>query len=179
MKGVVFTMFGELVEEQFGFDVWDELIEVTEPPSKGIYIATDVYPDEELLAYVAALSARAGVPSNQLVYAFGEYMLGRFKDSHPEFFSGHDLSSFLQSVHQVIHVEVKKLHADAVLPTFTYEDNGPQELVMIYQSPRKLCALAEGLISASATHFGQQLSCQHETCMHDGASHCRLKLSFG
>ena len=178
MKGMVFTMLGEMVEERFGIDTWDDLIEITEPASAGAYVATDVYPDEELLAYVAAMSDRFNVPARDLVYAFGEYLLERFVGVHPEFFEGQTAKSFLMSVHDVIHVEVRKLHPDVVLPEFDYEDDVDDALVMLYRSPRKLCALAEGLIAGAGKHFGESIECAHSACMHNGSDHCRLELSF-
>lgn len=178
MKGMVFTLLGELVEERFGIEMWDELIDLTQPESDGAYVSTDTYPDQELLAYVAAMSEKLDVPANDLVFAFGEYMLGKFESIHPEFFEGHDLKSFLKSVHDVIHVEVKKLHPDAVLPTFDYEDPSPDALTMLYRSPRQLCALAEGLIAGAAKHFDTPLNSTHDVCMHRGADHCRIELVF-
>ena len=118
------------------------------------------------------------VPEQDLIFAFGQYLLGRFADIHPEFFENHDIKSFLKTVHDVIHVEVKKLHPDAVLPNFDYEDPGPDQLTMLYRSPRGLCALAEGLVSGAAQHFGASVSSTHDICMHQGEDHCRLDLSF-
>lgn len=176
MKGMVFTLLSEMVEERFGYEMWDDLIETTEPASEGIYVSSELYPDEELLAYVSAMSKALNVPANDLVFAFGEYMLGRFAQIHPEFFENHTVKSFLKTVHDVIHVEVKKLHPDALLPQFDYEDAAPDQLVMLYRSPRGLCALAEGLISGSARFFDEKVSSTHDICMHDGSDHCRLEL---
>ena len=178
MKGMVFTMLGEMVEERFGIDFWDDLIDLTAPKSDGVYVATDTYPDEELLNYVTAMSEQLGVPANELVYAFGEFLLSRFADIHPEFFDGHSAKSFLKTIHDVVHVEVRKLHPDAVLPNFDYEDSAPDQLVMRYRSPRQLCALAEGLIAGTATHYGESVVTKHEVCMHRGADHCVIALQF-
>lgn len=179
MKGIVFNLLNDLVEEQFGMDVWDDLIEATSPSSKGIYTSVEVYPDEELLAYVAAISRHTGAPAEDVVRMFGAYMMGRFAQIHPDFFSGHTAKTFLKSVHDVIHVEVRKLHPDVVLPEFTYEDKSHNELTMHYHSPRKLCHLAEGLIGGAAKIFAVEVGIRHPVCMHDGADHCVLELSFG
>lgn len=179
MKGMVFTMLNDLVEDKFGIEVWDELIDTTQPPSGGVYTSVDTYPDAELLAYVQALSDKTGVAAPDLVRAFGHYVLGKFAEMHPEFFEGHDLKSFLKSVHDVIHVEVKKLHPDAILPEFTYDDPAPDRLVMNYHSPRKLCALAEGLITGASEKFGETVRLDHSTCVHTGADRCVLSLNFG
>lgn len=179
MKGIVFNMLSDLVEDRFGMDVWDDLIEATAPASRGIYTSVELYPDEELLAYVGAISKHTGAAPADVVRMFGDYMLGRFADIHPEFFEGHTIKSFLKSVHDVIHVEVEKLHPDVVLPSFTYEDPADDALIMNYHSPRELCHLAEGLIKGCGRHFDVPVALQHEVCMHDGADHCVLSLRFG
>ena len=179
MKGIVFNLLNDLVEEQFGMDVWDELIETTAPASQGVYTSVEVYPDGELLAYVGAIAQHTGKDIDDVVRLFGKYMLSRFASIHPEFFSGHTIKSFLKSVHDVIHVEVRKLHPDVVLPEFTYEEPAEDRLIMHYRSPRSLCHLAEGLIDGTSEHFGVDLTLNHPVCMHDGADRCVLELEFG
>ncbi len=179
MKGMVFNIFGDLVTDNFGWETWDQLIERTQPDSEAIYTSSDVYPDEELVAYVTELSKITGASGPELIRAFGKYMMHRFQSIHPEFMEGHSAKSFLASVHDVIHVEVKKLHPDSLLPTFEYEDPSSDELTMIYTSERKLCPLAEGLIDGVAEVFEQPIAVDHTQCMHDGAENCRLELRFG
>ncbi len=178
MKGIVFTILCEMVEEQFGYDVWDQLIETTAPASEGVYVSTGAYPDSELLNYIAAMSESTGLDAQVLVRGFGNYMLGKFAAMHPEFFANHDARSFLKSVHDVIHVEVRKLHPDAVLPDFTYQDAPAGGLTMIYRSPRKLCALAVGLIEGTAAHYDTTIEIAHPVCLHTGGTYCRLELDF-
>lgn len=178
MKGIVFNMLGDMVEEQFGMDVWDDLIDATAPESKGIYTSVEVYPDAELLNYVGEIAKHTGAEIPDVIRAFGRYMLGRFAEVHPDFFEGHDVKSFLKSVDDVIHVEVRKLHPDVVLPQFICEDGKAGGLVMHYHSPRSLCYLAEGLIEGAAAHFGVGVETGHAVCMHHGADHCVLDLSF-
>ena len=179
MKGIVFNIFSDLVTDNFGLETWDQLIERTNPESEAIYTSAQVYPDEELVAYVTELSKITGTSAPELIRAFGKYMMHKFKSIHPEFLEGQDAKSFLASVHDVIHVEVKKLHPDSLLPAFEYEDTSADVLTMIYSSERKLCALAEGLIDGVSEVFGQQIEINHPQCMHDGADSCRLELRFG
>ena len=179
MKGIVFNMLNDLVEEHFGMDTWDDLIESTAPASGGIYTSVEIYSDEEILAYVHAIAALTGKTPADVLRLFGDYMLGRFASIHPEFFAEHTIKSFLKSVHDVIHVEVEKLHPDVILPNFTYADPADDALVMNYHSPRQLCHLAEGLIEGCSRHFGVEVALKHEVCMHDGAEHCVLDLQFG
>lgn len=155
MKGVIFTTFNEMIENQFGLGMWDDLIDRVDPASGGAYTAVDTYDDAELVALVKELSAQTQTPLPDLLFAFGQYAFKPLADSYPAAIRPDmDAKEFLQSVHDVIHVEVKKLYPDAVLPTFTYEDPAPDRLVMIYDSVRKMCPLAQGLIQGAAHHFG-------------------------
>ena len=178
MKGMVFNMLNDMVEERFGMDAWDQLLDETQPESGGIYTSVEVYPDTEIVAYVVAISGMIDKPIPEVLHAFGHYMMGRFAGIHPEFFEGHTAKSFLKSVHDVIHVEVRKLHPDVILPEFTYEEPADDKLVMHYHSPRQMCHLAEGLIDAAGDHFGVEIKREHPVCMHNGADHCRIELSF-
>lgn len=178
MKGIVFNIFADLVTDKFGMDVWDQLIEETSPASGAIYTSAEVYPDGELVAYVTALSALTGAAPEDLIRTFGTYTMHKFYSLHPEFMADHSAKSFLESVHDVVHVEVKKLHPDTLLPDFEYESAGDTQLTMLYSSPRKLCHLAEGLIVGTAEIFKEEISLVHGECMHQGADRCRLELNF-
>ncbi len=180
MKGVVFDILNEMVEEKFGFEAWEKILELA--GLDGIYVTTETYSDEELFKLVAAAETVCGIPAKDLVKDFGRFMLPSFVKSHPVFFTGQPtLRDFLLTVDRVIHVEVRKLYPDAGLPTFDYEKGAAEDLsklTMIYKSPRKLCALSEGLIDGAATYFEEDYSLEHSVCMHNGDDHCELKMRF-
>lgn len=48
MKGIVFVKFNAFVEELWGDEFWDELLDEADLPSEGIYTAVSNYPDEEI-----------------------------------------------------------------------------------------------------------------------------------
>jgi hypothetical protein len=178
MKGIVYTLFNDLVEERFGLDVWDQLLARCAPDSGGVYTAAASYHDRELFDMVAALSEISGAPANDLVRTFGEYSMLAFGRQFPTLFEDHDAKSLLHSVHDVIHVEVKKLFPGATPPMFEYEDPATDRLVMLYRSPRKLCAFAEGLINGTAAHYDIDIRHQQSQCMLHGDDHCRFELHF-
>lgn len=177
MKGVVFDILRDMVESQHGLDGWQNMLDRT--GSDGIYVSTKTYADTELMALITAVSEITNTPKNTLIFNFGEYMVPCFYKRFPNFFN--DVDSFIQflvSVDHIIHVEVLKLYPDAGLPIFDYRDEDENSLTMIYKSPRKLCVLAEGLISGSAKHFDQQYEMEHDACMHTGSDHCLLKIKL-
>ena len=152
MKGVIFNVFNQMIEEKFGLETWQELIDKTNPSSGGIYTSIDTYSTNELFSMVVALSQLKNIPVEALVLAFGEYAFVQLAKLYPQFFKGKDIKQFLLSIHGHIHVEVEKLYPGAELPSFTYEEPSANQLVMIYSSPRKLCKLAEGLIEGADGH---------------------------
>ena len=178
MKGIVFTVFNQLVEEKFGLSTWDNVIEKSKTSTQGSYTAAATYDDSEIFALVGALSQETKIPANDLVAAFGEYLFHKLAAKYPHFLKGVDFKKFLLSIEHVIHIEVKKIYPDAGLPTFAYETPSSDELIMTYRSPRKLCQLAEGLIKGASSHFSAQYTLKHETCMHKGADECRLHIYF-
>ncbi|MEM7257918.1 MAG: heme NO-binding domain-containing protein [Pseudomonadota bacterium] len=64
------------------------------------------------------------------------------------------------------------------MPSFESVDDGDDGLIMIYTSPRKMCMLAEGLISGAAKHFDTTYTLDHSKCMHNGDDCCEFHLKF-
>ena len=98
---------------------------------------------------------------------------------YPAFFLGHtDTRSFLLTLNDIIHPEVRKLYPGADVPEFAYDTTSTDVLTIFYSSARKLCALAEGLIHGAAAHYGEDATIAQAECMHQGASRCVLRVSF-
>lgn len=158
MKGVVFTEFVEMVEETFSPELLDEVFDCVELASGGAYTSVGTYDHNELLQLVGELSRQTNVAVPELVNSFGHYLLKRFVEGFPQFFDGvNNAFEFLESVDNHIHVEVRKLYADAELPRFKVRRVKDDELEMVYISERPFADLAQGLIEATAVHFGNEI----------------------
>ncbi len=163
MKGVVFTEFLELVESRWGYEQVDRIVDAAELDHDGAYVATGTYHHGELVRMVVALSADVDVPVPALVRAFGEHLFFRFVEAHGSFFEGvPDSRSFLERVHDVIHVEVRKLYPDADLPSLECERRAGGVLDVHYRSGRHFADLAEGLIAGCIRHFDDELDVERE-----------------
>jgi len=178
MKGIVFNVLESMVIEKAGMEGWDQLLSTVEPDSLGIYTAGKSYSDEELMALVAAASEQFSIPVPDLVQAFGDYLFDQLARKYPVFLEQEpDFFGFLGSVHDVIHVEVRKLYDEPSLPEFSIQQLAGNTMVMEYRSPRKLCMLAEGLIAGAARHYGVKYQLEHSVCMHKGADHCQFLIT--
>ncbi|PWJ42556.1 heme NO-binding domain-containing protein [Sediminitomix flava] len=163
MKGIVFTEFIEMVEEKFGFDIADRVIQTSALPSNGVYTAVGTYSHAEMVSLLMNLSKEVGMEVDQLLRIFGRHLFEVFTKVYPHFFTGEtNLFSFLTQIEIYIHREVQKLYPDAELPTFTsnYLDDGTFELV--YFSDRRMSALAEGLITGASEFFNTEIDLKTE-----------------
>jgi hypothetical protein len=157
MKGIVFREFLEMVENQFGPEVGDRIIEESQLPSGGAYTTVGSYDHQEMIQLVRQLSAATGLAVADLVRAFGQHLFGRFVAGYPQLFVGIGSAfDFLERVEGIVHVEVRKLYPDAELPTFECSRAGTV-LTMIYHSQRPFADLAEGLIKGCVAHYGENI----------------------
>jgi hypothetical protein len=179
MQGVVFTALADMVIEQLGLPMWEQLLEEAALPSQGAYTAGARYDDEELLRLVTLLSQHTGIAAADLVRSFGTFLFGQLYASlPPDLKSCSNLREFLLKIDSTIHKEVKRVYPDSYLPSFKYDDSKPNELTMYYQSRRKMCFAAEGLIEGAARQFSTAIALQHPVCMHHGAESCTLVVQF-
>jgi len=170
MKGMVFTVFIDMVEDKFGDDVADQMITQAELPNNGAYTAVGTYDYKELVTMVVWLSGNQKIPAPELIKVFGDHLFGVLAQSYPQFFTETKTAfDLLARVHDYIHVEVLKLYPDAGLPEFSYEKKNEHTVRMVYRSPRCLGDLAEGLISGCAKHFKESLQIKREVLREDGS----------
>tara|TARA_Y100000385_G_C12909829_1_gene557904 strand:- start:138 stop:674 length:537 start_codon:yes stop_codon:yes gene_type:complete len=153
MKGIVFTEFLELVENGFGLEVVQQIIDECELETEGVYTSVGTYSHKDMFKMVAKLSEIKGIPVPALLTVFGEYFFVTLKDSYPVFMDKANLFEFLNSIDQYIHPEVLKLYPDAELPKFEAKIKSDQEMILNYISSRRLSDLAIGLIKGAAKHF--------------------------
>ncbi|MCY9870574.1 heme NO-binding domain-containing protein [Vibrio barjaei] len=178
MKGIIFTEFMELVEEKFGLEVLDEVLEMS--GDEGIYTAVGSYDHRDLVKLIVNLSKKTDIAPDTLQQVFGQTVFKALLASIPESASiGQSASTFqfIRHVEDYIHVEVKKLYADAEPPKFHFISETETEMVMDYQSARCMSNVCLGLIEGCATYFGETLEVKMSPQTEDG-SVVRFSLSL-
>lgn len=158
MKGIVFTEFLEMVENKFGYSTVDNIIEKSKLPSDGAYTSVGTYDFSEMGALVMNLHQETKIPVSDLLQVFGEYFFTYLAKNYTHFLDrANGLFDFLDSIHNYIHVEVKKLYPDAELPAFDTVSRTGSEMVMNYSSERKLGDFAKGLLLQSGEFFKEEI----------------------
>lgn len=159
-----------MVEERYGYELVDSMLTTADLPSGGHYTSVGTYAPGEMVNLVTELSQQTNVPVPDVLRTFGRYLFQTFLKSYQHFITAApDAFTFLGSVHDYIHVEVKKLYPDAELPHFTVEYPDAHTLRMIYQSNRKMADLAYGLIEGALDHYGERATIQQQALSADGS----------
>jgi hypothetical protein len=177
MKGIVFNLFEEVVRRTYGEDTWDDLLDAAN--LGGSYTSLGSYDDRDLFRLADAASQRLKMPTYDVVRWLGREAIPLLAQKYPALFDAHtDTRSFVLALNDIIHPEVRKLYPGANVPAFTYDTSSPDVLGMTYQSPRRLCAFAEGLVEGAAAHYGESVVFTQPRCMHRGDASCSFRISF-
>lgn len=177
MKGIIFNLVEEVVTNEHGADTWDALLD--ESGVEGAYTSLGSYPDDDLHKLVMAASSALGAPPADIVRSLGQSALPLLAVRYPAFFEGHDCRSFLLTLNDIIHPEVRKLYPGADVPDFSFGETSADVLEIGYVSARKLCALAEGFVLGAAAHFGESVIIDQTECMNRGDDRCVIVVRFG
>lgn len=173
MKGIIFTLLLDMVDDAFGAQTTENIITASNLPSGGAYTSVGTYAHSEIVSLVTNLSKETNVAVPDLIRTFGNHLLGEFYKLHPDFFGEiDDVLSFLELVDGYIHSEVLKLYPDAKLPKISTKRMSDGGLELIYQSDRMMGDLAEGLIAGAIEHFGGCNTFTREDKQAEGVGQC-------
>lgn len=169
MKGIVFTEFLDLVEDKFGLEVVDEIINKSNLESGGAYTAVGTYKFSEMLQLLQHLSKNTGLSIDDLLLVYAEHFFSVLEDSYPGLLATYsDPIEMLSSIENHIHIEVRKIYPDAELPTFEVIEKTKNSLIMIYKSSRAMHHFGLGLMNKTFEHFNATATIELEKIKEDG-----------
>ncbi|MGH9196623.1 MAG: heme NO-binding domain-containing protein, partial [Acidimicrobiia bacterium] len=146
---------------------------------EGAYTTVGNYPDEDLLKLVAAASDALKISGDDVVRWFGREGLPLLYGLYPQFFEGHNTAlAFVLTLNNVIHPEVRKLFPGAYVPDFKFQPEGEDALTFSYESHRRLCSFAEGLLEGAAAHYDQTVEIEQIECQKRGDPRCVIHCRF-
>lgn len=179
MKGVIFNILEDFISEGWGGEVYEQILGACPLHTKEPFVGPGTYPDADLLAIVGKATEKLDVPTHVALIAFGTYAFPKLAGRYPASLNGHSHPrTFLKTIDDVIHVEVRKLMRDANPPRILCHDLGENRMQVSYQSTRKLCPVFRGLLQGCCNHFEVPISYQETACMNDGAEACTFEVTF-
>ncbi|WP_341200436.1 heme NO-binding domain-containing protein [Croceibacter atlanticus] len=169
MKGIVFTEFLELVEQKFGLEVVDEIIEKSDLESNGAYTSIGTYKFSEMLQLLSHLSTKTSISIDELLLVYAEHFFGVLVKSYPVLIKSYsDPINMLASIESHIHIEVLKIYPDAELPTFEVISKSKNSLILIYKSSRAMHYFGLGLMNKTFDYFNSSAEIVIEKLKEDG-----------
>lgn len=179
MKGIIFNLLEDFIVDGWGEERFERIMTGCPLHTKTAFVGPGTYPDSDLFAIVERTTAELGIDTPTALRAFGRYAMPKLAGRFDVFVRDHQHpKGFLRTLDGVIHVEVRKLFANAEPPRIWFEDPAPDQLLLHYHSKRKLCALFEGLLDGTADYFGVPFSRTQTACMLAGAPSCAFSLHF-
>ena len=166
MKGSVFRIFAEMVEQNFSKEMFDDLVEDCRLSSGGAYTTVGYYDDKELFDLLAALSLRTQTPVPALLHAFGKFWVLVFlekyalsNDAYASFFD------FLDDVETHWRAETLSLYPSDLHPTFEVNRVDDRTTTVLFRSVPPFSQLAPGILGVlegAVEHYGVDAEVQVE-----------------
>lgn len=173
MKGFIFQEFFAMVDEAFGPDMSEALIEANDLSTGGAYTSVGDYPHSELLALVATLHSQTQISVTELVKVFGTHLAHAFAREYSHYFKAAKTTFGLVGIVQTrIHVEVRKLYPMADLPKVLVLEKGYNHRVIEYRSSHHFADLAEGLLAGVAQVYREDIEILRKDLSEKGGQQC-------
>ncbi len=182
MHGLIFVTWEKYLSERFGNALLQKYRKVIGETAATSPLTSRVYDDATLLAGVGVASQLTRMSADSLLWEYGRYFMINGLTSHlcayllTQVRSGREL---LLAMHDA-HAQMRRTPDGITPPLFAYEliSSDLPEMTLIYDSPRKLCAVLWGAIEGAAERYGEQVQIIERTCMKRGAPMCRFELRF-
>jgi hypothetical protein len=174
MHGLIFMELQKFVGATAGPEAWTALLRSANI-SRTNYLVTESYPDEEVVAIVTAASKALDQTAPAILEAFGEFiapdLFKIYRAFIPKTWKTMDL---LENTETAIHRAVRLRDPKAEPPALNCKRTAPNQVVIVYTSPRKLCFVAKGLIRGVAGYYKEKVRVTESSCMHQGGANCTL-----
>src|SRR5579883_720223 len=181
MHGLIFMTWEKYLGERFGGPFLATYREALGETAANLPLANRLYDDDVLLAGVGEAQRLSQVPVETLLREYGRYFIINGLTGHlcayilTNVHSGRDLLLTMRDA----HARLRRTLDGLVPPLFEYErPSPPNEVRLVYDSPRQLCPVLLGAIEGAAERYGETVEIQETSCMKHGAAACRIVARF-
>lgn len=158
MKGVIARCLSDLVQEKFGKDKWEKILETSGLSPNTLFAVTADIPDEAVMNVLKNTCSVLGITHNQAADAFGDYWVNTYAPKiYKSYYAGKQSAREMLLKMDDVHTLVTKNIANAHPPRFEYEWSNDKTLVMHYKSSRGMIDFLVGLIKGVGRYFKEDL----------------------
>jgi hypothetical protein len=172
MHGIIHLELHNFVKSQYGEEALKKLIERAQPSTQ-VLTPLQSYPDSDIVAMVVAAAEMTGKSATTLLEAFGEFLVPTYVSLYGSLLKPTWRTlDVIEHTEQTIHRVVRRRQPGALPPRLRTVRVGPKMVILTYDSPRRLCAVARGIARGVAARFAEVLTINDIECMHRGDPAC-------
>lgn len=176
MHGVIFKELERFVDAKLEPKTWHDVLRAANITPHAYLFGHD-YPDAELFSLIDAAAAIANVHRTDLGEAFGEFIAPHLVEMYARLIKPQWRTlDTIEHTEIIVHAAVRSSRPDASPPRLKVDRVGPNEIILRYDSPRKMCCLAKGIARGVATHHGERINIEESACMLADAAQCELRI---
>jgi predicted hydrocarbon binding protein len=176
MHGIIFSEFKKFITTRFGENDWLRALKKSKL-DRTFYMPFNEYLDKEIFALVSSIADITGRSINEILEDFGVFIVPDLLNIYkslvkPEW----KTIDFLMHTEKNIHSILRTKDKNAKPPAINCKILNPDEVVITYNSRRKMCSLAKGIIKGIARHYNERIFLNEEICMYRGYPSCIIKV---
>ncbi len=178
MHGIIFMELKKYVDAKLGGGAWNKLLKDSGVGPR-MYTPLKEHPDQEAVALVSTASEMTGDSIPTILEDFGEFMVPDLVDMYgaliePEW----NTLDLIEHTEETIHKVVRVKNPGAKPPELKTSRPSPNEVVINYSSPRKMCAVARGIAKGFAKYYNEQIDITETSCMLSGSPNCTISVKL-
>lgn len=182
MHGIIFSSLRSFVIQKTKPENWTEILDSAGIPTHTMFMPIKTYPDADLLKIIGAASENFKTSVPKFLESFGEYLIqDLIKFYHSWIKPEWSALDFFTNVECVMHTAARAISVvpgqEPTPPELVVERIAPNQIKLIYKSPRKLCHLAKGLIQGVSQYYHEEFNIVETSCMHSGGAVCCFQVT--
>ncbi|MGZ6828005.1 MAG: heme NO-binding domain-containing protein [Mycobacteriales bacterium] len=176
MHGSILMALRRYVVKSYDEATWEALLAEVGTPGR-LFTSLGDYPDGDVMALVGAACAATGQDADAVLSGFGRFLAADLVATYP-FLVDRSWTAFdlIEKTEGTIHTVVRARQVGARPPMLVATRRGPEHVSVRYDSSRRLCALARGIILGVGDHYGTPLQVNETTCSRKGAPACQIEV---
>jgi predicted hydrocarbon binding protein len=175
MHGVIVNQLRLFVVSTHGRDLWNRMRADSQVEIAAVPAIDRTYDDADVLALVRAAATASDVDLQDLLEQFGVFLApALLRIYEPLLQPEWRTLDVIERTEERIHRVVRRQDDKAAPPYLTATRRSAEVVEVHYVSPRRLCAVARGIMHGLATHFHERLDIEEPTCMLRGDAACLL-----
>jgi hypothetical protein len=158
MKGTIHKCLGEMVVKEFGQEAWKKILDASALPTDYTFVKTEDVDENQSLELLVHSSKILGKPLTEIFDLFGVYWVCEYAPREYQFWyiglqNAKDFVLKLDRIHSLVGKHFNK----AQPPRFIYTEEDAHNLLVSYQSERKLLDLYISLVKGVGVYFKEEI----------------------